>query len=195
VRGVFRCSRSHPTSSASRPGDFDPGRFHPVHGSLRRLRAGGRISAGGWVLRGMPSQPATTRAGTEVRPARCASQGFRTEVWLTWQEQPSRVMRYYRAWEAAFEAARSAWEREDLYPAARPIELPAAENGVSTTRAGRSASSDRGAAHCCCAEPRHPPDQGTEVAENPTALRAAILADARTAEALVLPDGSAARGC
>ncbi|MGW1807925.1 hypothetical protein [Streptomyces sp. NPDC002078] len=101
---------------------------------------------------------------------------------------PERVMRYYRAWDRAaddglvphFEALRPGQE----------VELPDADVWLSYYVSRNSATSERGTAIAEAAEAEGiRPTKALEVAENPTALRAAILADpatARTARAALL---------
>lgn len=101
---------------------------------------------------------------------------------------PERVMRYYRAWDRAAD--------DGLVPhfeALRPgqgVELPDADVWLSYYVSRNSATSERGTAIAEAAEAEGiRPTKALEVAENPTALRAAILADpatARTARAALL---------
>ncbi|ANP52758.1 hypothetical protein J2Z21_000291 [Streptomyces griseochromogenes] len=95
---------------------------------------------------------------------------------------PERVMRYYKAWDRAaddglvpqFEALRPGQEAE----------LPDADVWLSYYVSRNSATSERGTAIAEAAEAEGiRPTKALEVAENPTALRAAILADPSTARA------------
>ncbi|MGW4568231.1 hypothetical protein ACWEN3_39680 [Streptomyces sp. NPDC004561] len=93
-----------------------------------------------------------------------------------------RVMRYYRAWDRAAD--------DGLVPhfeALRPgqdVELPDADVWLSYYASRNSATSERGTAIAQAAEAEGiRPTKALEVAENPTALRAAILADPATARA------------
>ena len=95
---------------------------------------------------------------------------------------PERVMRYYKAWDRAaddgmvphFEALRPGQE----------VELPDADVWLSYYVSRNSATSERGTAIAEAAEAEGiRPTKALEVAENPTALRAAILADPSTARA------------
>ncbi|MFE1313814.1 hypothetical protein [Streptomyces sp. NPDC058755] len=95
---------------------------------------------------------------------------------------PERVMRYYKAWDRAAD--------DGLVPhfeALRPgqdVELPDADVWLSYYVSRNSATSERGTAIAQAAEAEGiRPTKALEVAENPTALRAAILADPSTARA------------
>ncbi|MFE4626121.1 hypothetical protein [Streptomyces mirabilis] len=95
---------------------------------------------------------------------------------------PERVMRYYKAWDrAADEGLVSHFEV--LVPG-QDIELPDAEAWQTYYVSRSSATSERGSAitEAAAAEGIRP-TKALEVAENPTALRAAILADPSTAQA------------
>ncbi|MFF9098018.1 hypothetical protein ACF1AY_08220 [Streptomyces sp. NPDC014776] len=95
---------------------------------------------------------------------------------------PERVLRYYKAWDRAaddglvphFEALRPGQE----------VDLPDADVWLTYYTARTSAASERGTAivEAAAAEGIRP-TKALEVAENPTALRAAILADPSTARA------------
>ncbi|MEU9479322.1 hypothetical protein [Streptomyces sp. NPDC048191] len=95
---------------------------------------------------------------------------------------PERVMRYHKAWDRAaddglvphFEALRPGQE----------VDLPDADVWLSYYVSRNSATSERGTAIAGAAEAEGiRPTKALEVAENPTALRAAILADPSTARA------------
>ncbi|MER5736311.1 hypothetical protein ABT117_11630 [Streptomyces sp. NPDC002262] len=93
-----------------------------------------------------------------------------------------RVMRHYRAWDMAADDGLVP-QFEVLEPGA-DIELPDADVWLSYYTSRNSASSVRGQAISAAAEAEGiRPTKALEVAENPTALRAAILADPGTAEA------------
>ncbi|MGW8353206.1 hypothetical protein [Streptomyces wedmorensis] len=95
---------------------------------------------------------------------------------------PERVMRYYKAWDMAADDGLVP-QFEVLVPGA-DIELPDADVWLSYYTSRNSASSVRGQAITAAAEAEGiRPTKALEVAENPTALRAAILADPGTAEA------------
>ncbi|MFD8010207.1 hypothetical protein [Streptomyces sp. NPDC058955] len=93
-----------------------------------------------------------------------------------------RVMRYYKAWDMAADDGLVP-QFEFLEPGA-DIDLPDADVWLSYYTSRNSASSVRGQAISAAAEAEGiRPTKALEVAENPTALRAAILADPGTAEA------------
>ncbi len=95
---------------------------------------------------------------------------------------PERVMRYYKAWDMAADDGLVP-QFEVLEPGA-DIELPDADVWLSYYASRTSATSVRGQAITAAAEAEGiRPTKALEVAENPTALRAAILADPGTAEA------------
>ncbi|MFI9019155.1 hypothetical protein ACIGZI_34520 [Streptomyces griseus] len=97
---------------------------------------------------------------------------------------PERVLRYYKAWEAAHAAGAVAHGADELWPGHEPVGLPPAEDWTLYYSSRRGATTDRGALISAAAEAEGiRPTKALEVAENPTALRAAILADPRTAEA------------
>ncbi|MFF9341258.1 MULTISPECIES: hypothetical protein [unclassified Streptomyces] len=93
-----------------------------------------------------------------------------------------RVMRHYKAWDMAADDGLVP-QFEVLEPGV-DIELPDADAWLSYYASRNSASSVRGQAISAAAEAEGiRPTKALEVAENPTALRAAILADPGTAEA------------
>ncbi|KQX12373.1 hypothetical protein ASC82_14245 [Streptomyces sp. Root431] len=95
---------------------------------------------------------------------------------------PDRVMRYYKAWDMAADDGLVP-QFEVLVPG-EDVELPDADVWLSYYTSRNSASSVRGQAISAAAEAEGiRPTKALEVAENPTALRAAILADPGTAEA------------
>ncbi|MFF8837109.1 hypothetical protein [Streptomyces sp. NPDC015130] len=95
---------------------------------------------------------------------------------------PERVMRYYKAWDMAADDGLVP-QFEVLVPG-EDVELPDADVWLSYYTSRNSASSVRGQAISAAAEAEGiRPTKALEVAENPTALRAAILADPGTAEA------------
>ncbi|WP_443048858.1 hypothetical protein [Streptomyces sp. NBC_00328] len=95
---------------------------------------------------------------------------------------PERVMRYYKAWDRAADDGLVP-HFEALLPGA-DVELPDGDAWSAYYTARSSASSERGAAITEAAEAEGiRPTKALEVAENPTALRAAILADPSTAKA------------
>ncbi|MEE1760312.1 hypothetical protein [Streptomyces sp. SP18BB07] len=95
---------------------------------------------------------------------------------------PERVMRYYKAWDRAADDGMVP-HFEALTPGAE-IDLPDSDVWLSYYSSRSSATSDRGTAITAAAEAEGiRPTKALEVAENPTALRAAILADPSTAQA------------
>jgi hypothetical protein len=95
---------------------------------------------------------------------------------------PERVMRYYKAWDRAADDGMVP-QFETLVPG-EDIELPGADAWSTYYTSRSSAASERGAAISEAAEAAGiRPTKALEVAENPTALRAAILADPSTAKA------------
>ncbi|MEV6836656.1 hypothetical protein AB0N17_19425 [Streptomyces sp. NPDC051133] len=95
---------------------------------------------------------------------------------------PERVMRYYKAWDRAADDGLVP-HFETLEPGQR-VDLPDADVWLSYYVSRSSATSERGTAIAEAAEAEGiRPTKALEVAENPTALRAAILADPSTARA------------
>ncbi|MEU8585751.1 hypothetical protein AB0C59_01875 [Streptomyces sp. NPDC048664] len=95
---------------------------------------------------------------------------------------PERVMRYYKAWDKA--ADDGLVPHFEILVPGQEIELPDSDVWVSYYASRSSASSERGGAIAAAAEAEGiRPTKALEVAENPTALRAAILADPATARA------------
>ncbi|MET7684963.1 hypothetical protein [Streptomyces sp. NPDC005423] len=93
-----------------------------------------------------------------------------------------RVMRYYKAWDRAADDGMVP-HFEALAPG-QEVELPDADVWSTYYVARSSATSERGTAITEAAEAEGiRPTKALEVAENPTALRAAILADPSTARA------------
>ncbi|MFD5269723.1 hypothetical protein [Streptomyces sp. NPDC058335] len=93
-----------------------------------------------------------------------------------------RVMRYYKAWDRAADDGLVP-HFEELAPG-QEAELPDADVWLTYYVSRSSASSERGTAIAQAAEAEGiRPTKALEVAENPTALRAAILADPSTARA------------
>ncbi|MFF4350154.1 hypothetical protein [Streptomyces sp. NPDC001530] len=94
---------------------------------------------------------------------------------------PERVMRYYKAWDRA--ADDGLVPHFEILVPGEDIELPDAEVWLTYYVSRSSAASERGAAIAEAAEAEGiRPTKALEVAENPTALRAAILADPSTAQ-------------
>nr|WP_233521959.1 hypothetical protein [Streptomyces triticagri] len=95
---------------------------------------------------------------------------------------PERVMRYYKAWDMAADDGLVP-QFEALTPG-QDIDLPDADVWLSYYTSRNGATSVRGTAITAAAEAEGiRPTKALEVAENPTALRAAILADPATAQA------------
>ncbi|MER5451589.1 hypothetical protein ABT052_36455 [Streptomyces sp. NPDC002766] len=95
---------------------------------------------------------------------------------------PERVMRYYKAWDRAADDGLVP-HFEALAPG-QEVELPDADVWLGYYVSRSSAGSERGTAIAEAAEAEGiRPTKALEVAENPTALRAAILADPSTARA------------
>nr|WP_240982733.1 hypothetical protein [Streptomyces sp. S3(2020)] len=93
-----------------------------------------------------------------------------------------RVMRYYKAWDRAADDGLVP-HFEALAPG-QEVELPDADVWLTYYVSRNSATSERGTAIAEAAEAEGiRPTKALEVAENPTALRAAILADPSTARA------------
>ncbi|WP_369244998.1 hypothetical protein [Streptomyces sp. R41] len=93
-----------------------------------------------------------------------------------------RVMRYYKAWDKAADDGLVP-HFEVLVPG-KDIELPDSDVWLSYYSSRSRAASERGTAITAAAEAEGiRPTKALEVAENPTALRAAILADPSTAQA------------
>ncbi|MBT1098268.1 hypothetical protein [Streptomyces sp. Tu102] len=93
-----------------------------------------------------------------------------------------RVMRYYKAWDRAADDGLVP-QFEALAPG-QEVELPDADVWLGYYVSRNSATSERGTAISDAAEAEGiRPTKALEVAENPTALRAAILADPSTARA------------
>ncbi|MEU6305893.1 hypothetical protein [Streptomyces chartreusis] len=93
-----------------------------------------------------------------------------------------RVMRYYKAWDRAADDGLVP-QFEALAPG-QEVELPNADVWLGYYVSRNSATSERGTAISEAAEAEGiRPTKALEVAENPTALRAAILADPSTARA------------
>ncbi|MER6126325.1 hypothetical protein ABT173_27630 [Streptomyces sp. NPDC001795] len=92
-----------------------------------------------------------------------------------------RVMRYYKAWDKA--ADDGLVPHFEILVPGQEIQLPDSDVWLSYYASRSSASSERGTAIAAAAEAEGiRPTKALEVAENPTALRAAILADPATAQ-------------
>jgi hypothetical protein len=95
---------------------------------------------------------------------------------------PERVMRYYKAWDRA--ADDGLVPHFEVLAPGEDVELPDSDAWLSYYSSRSSSASERGTAITAAAEAEGiRPTKALEVAENPTALRAAILADPSTAQA------------
>lgn len=124
-----------------------------------------------------------------ARSVRPGGQGARETAKVSAKEfaelagcSPERVMRYYKAWDRAADDGLVP-HFEALAPG-QEVELPDADVWIGYYASRNSATSERGTAIAEAAEAEGiRPTKALEVAENPTALRAAILADPSTARA------------
>ncbi len=139
---------------------------------------GAYVRAGGWAF--------ALKVARSVRPGgeapgetrKVSAKGFAELAGCS----PERVMRYYKAWDKAADDGLVPYF-EALAPG-QDVELPDSDVWHSYYVPRNSASSDRGTAIAAAAEAEGiRPTKALEVAENPTALRAAILADPSTAKA------------
>ncbi|GAA3082519.1 hypothetical protein GCM10017562_60030 [Streptomyces roseofulvus] len=159
---------------AADPADHDPvvvrdarefGVYARTGGWAFALKVARSVRPGGQAAEGVAARKVSARAFAEL--AGCSA---------------DRVMRYYKAWDMAADDGLVP-QFEVLEPGA-DIELPDADVWLSYYTSRNSASSVRGQAISAAAEAEGiRPTKALEVAENPTALRAAILADPGTAEA------------
>ncbi|MFE9836575.1 hypothetical protein ACFYP4_15815 [Streptomyces sp. NPDC005551] len=93
-----------------------------------------------------------------------------------------RVMRYYKAWDRA--ADDGLVPHFEVLAPGQDVDLPDSDAWLTYYASRSSAASERGTAITAAAEAEGiRPTKALEVAENPTALRAAILADPSTAQA------------
>ncbi|MFD6760070.1 hypothetical protein [Streptomyces roseolus] len=160
--------------SAADPADHDPvvvrdardfGVYARTGGWTFALKVARSVRPGGQPAEGTAARKVSARAFAAL--AGCSAE---------------RVMRYYKAWDMAADDGLVP-QFEVLEPGA-DIELPDADAWLSYYTSRNSASSVRGQAISAAAEAEGiRPTKALEVAENPTALRAAILADPGTAEA------------
>lgn len=160
--------------TAADPADHDPvvvrdardfGVYARTGGWTFALKVARSVRPGGQAAEGTAARKVSARAFAAL--AGCSAE---------------RVMRYYKAWDMAADDGLVP-QFEVLEPGA-DIELPDADVWLSYYTSRNSASSVRGQAISAAAEAEGiRPTKALEVAENPTALRAAILADPGTAEA------------
>ncbi|MGW9436304.1 hypothetical protein [Streptomyces sp. NPDC055607] len=159
--------------------DQDPGEVDPV--VVRDAHDFGVYArTGGWAF--------ALKVARSVRPGGQAAEGeARRKVSAKAFAElagcsPERVMRHYKAWDMAADDGLVP-QFEVLVPG-EDVELPDADVWISYYSSRNSAGSVRGQAISAVAEAEGiRPTKALEVAENPTALRAAILADPGTAEA------------
>jgi len=139
---------------------------------------GAYVRAGGWAF--------ALKVARSVRPGGEAA-GETPKVPATVFAElagcsPERVMRYCRAWDKAADDGLVPYF-EALVPG-QDVELPDSDVWYSYYSSRSSAASERGTAITAAAVAEGiRPTKALEVAENPTALRAAILADPSTAQA------------
>ncbi|MBF8171112.1 hypothetical protein IW294_10040 [Streptomyces olivaceus] len=163
---------------------IDPGE-DPVTRDARDF--GGYAKAGGWLF-GLKvarcvnpgsnhgDKPEASPHGDEVTKVSANEFGRRAGC------SAKRVMRFYRAWSRAAEEGLVPGF-DDLQPGV-DIDLPDAETWSQYYTARSSGDSERGTQITAAAEAEGiRPTRALEIAENPTALRVAILADSATAEA------------
>ncbi|MFI8962248.1 hypothetical protein ACIGO8_09045 [Streptomyces sp. NPDC053493] len=133
---------------------------------------------GGWAF--------ALKVARSVRPGGQPAEGSRKVSAKAFAElagcSAERVMRYYKAWDMAADDGLVP-QFEALVPG-EDVELPEADVWLSYYSSRSGATSVRGQAITAAAEAEGiKATKALEVAENPTALRAAILADPGTAEA------------
>ncbi|MDT0453409.1 hypothetical protein [Streptomyces hesseae] len=150
---------------------------------------GGYAKAGGWLF-GLKVARCVQPGSSQREKPESSPHGSRNEATKVSANEfgrragcsANRVMRFYRAWSRAVEDGLVP-SFEDLQPGV-DIDLPDADawSQYYTTRS--SGGSERGARITAAAEAEGiRPTKALEVAENPTALRVAILSDSGTAEA------------
>ncbi|MFF9472518.1 hypothetical protein ACF1E9_07780 [Streptomyces roseolus] len=171
---VTDAEASDADEAAADPADHDPvvvrdaqdfGVYARTGGWTFALKVARSVRPGGQAAEGTAARKVSARAFAAL--AGCSAE---------------RVMRYYKAWDMAADDGLVP-QFEVLEPGA-DIELPDADVWLSYYTSRNSASSVRGQAISAAAEAEGiRPTKALEVAENPTALRAAILADPGTAEA------------
>lgn len=159
------------------PAEADPG---TVHDAVTRdaREFGAYVRTGGWAF--------ALKVARSVRPGGQAAGETPKVSAREFAElagcSPERVMRYYKAWDRA--ADDGLVPHFEALTVGTETDLPDADDWPAYYSSRSSASSDRGAAITASAEAEGiRPTKALEVAENPTALRAAILADPSTAQA------------
>ncbi|MER7760648.1 hypothetical protein [Streptomyces sp. NPDC097619] len=173
--------------SESASGGTSDGALDPVTRDAREF--GGYARQGGWtfalkVARSVrPGGPSAADTGAEGSGSgsgavKVSAQEFARRAGCS----PERVMRFWKAWDrAADDGVVPVFEA--LVPG-EDIDLPDADVWLGYYTSRSSAASPRGLAISAVAEAEGiRPTKALEVAENPTALRAAILADPATAQA------------
>ncbi|MFB8021996.1 hypothetical protein ACFC36_25875 [Streptomyces rubiginosohelvolus] len=140
--------------------------------------------SGGWWLAFFVACQVSKGAGgkqtTANQPAKISAAEFARRSGTS----AERVLRYLQAWEAAHEAGLVKAGSADLFPGHEPVGLPEEESWGQYYSSRRSSTSERSALISAAAEVAGiRPTKALEVKENPTALKVAIIADQRTADA------------
>ncbi|MCX4238574.1 hypothetical protein [Streptomyces ortus] len=139
---------------------------------------GAYVRAGGWAFALKVARSVRPGGETPGETRKVSAKAFAELAGCS----PERVMRYYKAWDKAADDGLVPYF-EALAPG-QDVELPDSDVWHSYYASRSSASSERGTAITAAAEAEGiRPTKALEVAENPTALRAAILADPSTAKA------------
>ncbi|MER6134230.1 hypothetical protein [Streptomyces sp. NPDC001815] len=139
---------------------------------------GAYVRAGGWAFALKVARSVRPGGELEGETPKVSAKGFAALAGCS----PERVMRYYKAWDKAADDGLVPYF-EALTPG-QDVELPDSDVWHSYYTSRSSAASERGTAIAAAAEAEGiRPTKALEVAENPTALRAAILADPSTAQA------------
>lgn len=150
---------------------------------------GGYAKTGGWLFGLMVARCVQPGSNQGEKPE-SSPRGSRHEVMKVSANEfgrragcsANRVMRFYRAWSRAVEDGLVPGF-EDLQPGV-DIDLPYADAWSQYYATRSSGESERGTRISAAAEAEGiRPTKALEVAENPTALRVAILSDSGTAEA------------
>ncbi|MFG3426118.1 hypothetical protein [Streptomyces californicus] len=140
--------------------------------------------SGGWWLAFFVacqvSKGADGKQAASSRPAKISAAEFARRSGTS----SERVLRYLHAWESAKEAGVVQFGGADLFPGHEPVALPDEEIWGQFYSSRRNSTSERSALVAAAAEVAGiRPTKALEVKENPTALKVAIIADQRTAEA------------
>ncbi|BCL25418.1 hypothetical protein ACFFS2_09315 [Streptomyces aurantiacus] len=139
---------------------------------------GAYVRAGGWAFALKVARSVRPGGETAGETPKISAKGFAELAGCS----PERVMRYYKAWDKAADDGLVPYF-EALAPG-QDVELPDSDVWHTYYLSRSSAASERGTAIAAAAEAEGiRPTKALEVAENPTALRAAILADPSTAQA------------